>query len=105
MQTIKGPGLFIVQFVDADARLSTLEGIAAFAAECGFTALQMPTFYPKIFDLEQAAESQSYCDDMLGTLSNYGLRISCALPRSTRRGQGPNSGALPTAFWRPGSFD
>ena len=66
MQTIKGPGLFIAQFVDADARLGTLEGIAAFAAECGFTALQMPTFYPKIFDLEQAAQSQSYCDDMLG---------------------------------------
>jgi len=76
MQTIKGPGLFIAQFVDADARLGTLEGIAAFAAECGFTALQMPTFYPKIFDLEQAAESQSYCDDVLGTLANYGLRIS-----------------------------
>ena len=55
MQTIKGPGLFIAQFVDADAQLGTLEGIAAFAAECGFTALQMPTFYPKIFDLEQAA--------------------------------------------------
>jgi sugar phosphate isomerase/epimerase len=76
MQTIKGPGLFIAQFVDADARLGTLEGIAAFAAECGFTALQMPTFYPKIFDLEQAAQSQSYCDDVRGTLSNYGLRIS-----------------------------
>jgi hypothetical protein len=26
MQTIKGPGLFIAQFVDADARLGALEG-------------------------------------------------------------------------------
>jgi sugar phosphate isomerase/epimerase len=76
MQTIKGPGLFIAQFIDTDPKLGTLEGIAAFAAECKFTALQIPTFVPKIFDLEQAAQSQAYCDDVVGILAQYGLGIS-----------------------------
>ena len=48
MQTIKGPGLFIAQFIDAAPRFGTLEGLAAFAAECKFTALQIPTSSPKI---------------------------------------------------------
>ena len=55
MQTIRGPSLFIAQFIDADPKLSSLEGLAAFAAECKFTALQIPTAAPKIFDLEQAS--------------------------------------------------
>src|SRR4051794_9279326 len=76
MRTIKGPSLFIAQFINADPRLATLEGLAAFAAECKFTALQIPTFFPKIFDLEQAAQSQSYCDDVLGILAKHGLGIS-----------------------------
>src|SRR5882724_11987403 len=76
MQTVKGPSLFIAQFIDADPRLATLEGLAAFAAEAKFTALQIPTFSPKIFDLEQAAQSQAYCDDVLGILARHGLGIS-----------------------------
>ena len=43
MQTIKGPSLFIAQFINVDPQLATLEGLAAFAAECKFTALQIPT--------------------------------------------------------------
>src|SRR3954454_12658527 len=76
MRTIKGSSLFIAQFINADPRLATLEGLAAFAAECQFTALQIPTFFPKIFDLEQAAQSQSYCDDVLAVLAKHGLGIS-----------------------------
>jgi hypothetical protein len=56
MKVIKGPGLFIAQFVNAEARLSNLEALAAFAPESGFTALRLPTYYPTIFDLEQAAD-------------------------------------------------
>src|SRR5882757_2986591 len=85
MQTIKGPGLFIAQFIDADPRFGTLEGLAAFAAECKFTALQIPTSSPKIFDLEKASESQAYCDDISGMLSGYGLQISELT--SSRQGQ------------------
>ena len=76
MRTIKGPALFIAQYVDADLRLSTLEGLCAFAAELGFKALQIPTFLPHIFDLARAAESRDYCDDVRAVLARHGLEIA-----------------------------
>ncbi|HEX2556107.1 MAG TPA: sugar phosphate isomerase/epimerase family protein [Microvirga sp.] len=85
MRTIKGPALFIVQYIDADARLGTLEGICAFAAGLGFKALQIPTFVPHIFDLARAAESQDYCDDVRAVLARHGLEI--AELTSGRQGQ------------------
>lgn len=44
MRTIKGPGLFIAPSVHAAPTLRTLEEIAARAAQCGFSVLQIPTF-------------------------------------------------------------
>ncbi|MBL8830870.1 MAG: sugar phosphate isomerase/epimerase [Rhodospirillales bacterium] len=76
MPTVKGPGLFIAQYIDADARLSTLEGIAVWAAGLGFKGLQIPTWRPHIFDLAKAAESQAYCDALLGLLRSHGLELT-----------------------------
>lgn len=76
MRTIRGPALFIAQYVDADARLTTLDGICAFAAELGFKALQIPTFFPHIFDVEKAAGSQGYCEDIQALLAGHGLEIA-----------------------------
>lgn len=85
MQTIKGPSLLVTQFIDTDPRFGTLEGLAAFARECGFIALQIPTAFPKIFDLELAANSQTYCDDISALLARYGLTASEL--SSSRQGQ------------------
>jgi polyphosphate kinase len=49
----------IAQFIDADQRLSSLEGICVWASGLGFKALQIPTFFPHIFDARQAAEQPS----------------------------------------------
>jgi sugar phosphate isomerase/epimerase len=76
MRTIRGPALFIAQFVNADARLSTLDGLCEWAADLGFKALQVPTFFPHMFDVKRAAESQAYADDFLGTLARYGLELT-----------------------------
>ena len=42
MQTIKGPGLFLGQFAGGEAPFDTLPGIAAWAADCGYAAVQLP---------------------------------------------------------------
>ncbi len=76
MQTIKGPGLFIAQYIDANARLSSLAGLCAWAAELGFKGLQIPIWPSHIFDLETAASSQAYCDDVLGVLAAHGLQLT-----------------------------
>ncbi|MBW6422878.1 sugar phosphate isomerase/epimerase [Rhizobium sp. XQZ8] len=76
MRTIRGPALFIAQFINADPKLSTLDGICEWAAGLGFKALQVPTFFSHIFDVKKAAESQAYVDDFLGVLAKHGLELT-----------------------------
>ena len=76
MRTIRGPGLFLAQFIGTSERLSTLEGLCAFAAELGFRAVQAPVSHPAVLDLARAAASQAYCDEVLGILARHGLTLS-----------------------------
>lgn len=76
MKTIKGPGIFLAQFIGSQAPFNSLDGLAQWAAELGFKALQLPCNHPAIFNLEQAAASQTYCDDITGRLAEHGLVIS-----------------------------
>ena len=76
MRTIKGPGIFLSQFIGAQPPFNTLDGLAGWAAEKGYKALQMPCNHKAIFDVEQAAESQTYCDEISGRLAEKGLVIS-----------------------------
>ena len=63
MAAIKGPAIFLAQFAGDTAPFDTLEGMATWAASLGYKGIQVPTD-PKLFDLEIAAESQEYCDDI-----------------------------------------
>ncbi len=76
MRTIKGPGIFLTQFLGAQPPFNTLDGLAGWAAGLGYKALQIPCHNKAIFDVQQAAESQTYCDEISGTLAEHGLVIS-----------------------------
>jgi sugar phosphate isomerase/epimerase len=76
MKTIQGPGIFLAQFAGDTAPFNSLPAIADWAAHLGFKAVQMPTTDARLFDLELAAESQTYCDEILGMLRDKGLVIS-----------------------------
>ncbi|WP_312949916.1 sugar phosphate isomerase/epimerase [Superficieibacter sp.] len=76
MRTIKGPGLFLSQFISDQPPFNCLEGLAAWAAGLGYQALQIPCHNKAIFDLPRAAESQTYCDEIRGMLAEHGLVIS-----------------------------
>jgi sugar phosphate isomerase/epimerase len=76
MKTIKGPGLFLAQFAGPDAPFNSLPAIAAWTAGKGFSGVQMPTTDPRLFNLELAAESQTYCDEIQGILKDAGLEIT-----------------------------
>lgn len=73
---MKGPGLFLAQFVGASAPFDTLDSIARWAADLGYVGVQMPTGTPALFDLTEAARSQAYCDDVTARLARYGLQIT-----------------------------
>jgi len=76
MKTIKGPGIFLAQFAGDAAPFNTLENMARWAAGLGFAGVQIPTWDARLFDLKQAAESQAYCDDILATVSEAGLKVT-----------------------------
>jgi len=75
VKTIKGPAIFLAQFLGGAAPFETLEGLAGWAAALGYKAIQVPCD-PRLVDLETAARSQDYCDDLKGRLSEIGVEIS-----------------------------
>ena len=76
MKTIKGPGIFLAQFAGDAAPFNTLEGMAKWAAGLGFVGIQIPSWDGRLFDLKLAAESQAYCDEVLGIAAGAGLAIT-----------------------------
>jgi sugar phosphate isomerase/epimerase len=76
MKTIKGPGIFLAQFAGDEAPFNTLENLAQWAADLGFVGVQIPTWDKRLFDLQRAAESQEYCDEILGTVRAAGLEVT-----------------------------
>lgn len=76
MQTIKGPGIFISQFIGDKAPFDSLDGICRWAASLGFKAVQLPTNDKRFIDLQLAAESKNYADELKGKVASHGLEIS-----------------------------
>ncbi len=76
MKTIKGPGIFLAQFLGDTPPFNTLDGIAAHMASLGYKGLQIPTNDPNIFNVKKAAESKTYADEIKGKLAEKGLEIT-----------------------------
>ena len=75
MKTIQGPAIFLAQFLGDAPPFDSLEHLAQWAAGLGYKGLQLPTA-PRLFDLEQAASSQQYCDDVQALLARHGLQVT-----------------------------
>ncbi len=76
MKTIKGPGIFLAQFAGDEAPFNTLDGMAKWAASLGYTGIQIPSWDRRLFDLKRAAESKTYCDEILGLVAQAGLAVT-----------------------------
>ena len=76
MRTLKGPAIFLAQFAGDEAPFDTLDSIAAWAAGLGYKGLQIPSWDGRLFDLDQAAESKAYCEDVQATLAEHGLVVT-----------------------------
>ncbi|MGH8832234.1 MAG: sugar phosphate isomerase/epimerase family protein [Polaromonas sp.] len=73
MKTLQGPAIFLAQFAGDKPPFDTLDNLARWAASLGYRGVQIPTSDLRLFDLERAAESQTYCDDVRGMLAEHGL--------------------------------
>src|SRR6187402_2166943 len=76
MKTIKGPGIFLAQFLGDTAPFNTLDEICKWSAGLGFKGVQIPTWAGNYFDLQKAAESKTYADEIKGLVNSYGLHIT-----------------------------
>src|SRR5437667_8732200 len=76
MTTIKGPAIFLAQFTGDAAPFNSFKSIAAWAAKLGYKGVQIPSWDVRLFDLRQAAESKTYCDEIRGTVAGHRLEIT-----------------------------
>ena len=76
MKTIKGPAVFLAQFVDKDPPFNSLDGLCQWAAGLGYKGIQIPIWEEALIDIKLAGESKSYCDDLKGKVNSYGLEIT-----------------------------
>ncbi|TIU11098.1 MAG: sugar phosphate isomerase/epimerase, partial [Mesorhizobium sp.] len=74
--TMKGPGLFLAQFAGDAAPFNSLPSITRWAAGLGYKGVQIPTWDSRLFDLEKAASSQAYCDEVKGICTEAGVEIT-----------------------------
>lgn len=76
MTTIKGPGIFLAQFMGDAAPFNSLESICKWAASLGFKGVQIPSWDARCIDLKKAAESKTYADEIKGIVNAAGLEIT-----------------------------
>jgi sugar phosphate isomerase/epimerase len=76
MKTIKGPAIFLAQFMGDKAPFNDLKSICQWAKSLGFVGVQIPTWDSRCIDLEKAAESKTYADELKGLVNECGLEIT-----------------------------
>ncbi|WP_018001448.1 sugar phosphate isomerase/epimerase [Paracoccus sp. N5] len=76
MQTIKGPALFLAQFIGDAAPFDSWDGITRWAAGLGYAGVQVPVGDARILDLDRAAESQGYREEFLGIAAQNGIAVT-----------------------------
>lgn len=76
MKTIQGPAIFLAQFMGDEAPFNTLESICKWAANQGYLGVQIPSWDGRLIDLQKAAESQTYAQEIQGIVRACGLEIT-----------------------------
>ena len=76
MKTMKGPAIFLAQFAGDAAPFNSLAAIAKWASVLGYKGIQIPTWDARLFDLEKAARSKTYCDEIAGVCREAGVEIT-----------------------------
>ncbi|MBM4202959.1 MAG: sugar phosphate isomerase/epimerase [Gammaproteobacteria bacterium] len=76
MKTLKGPAIFLAQFMADDKPFNGIESMAQWAANLGFIGVQVPIGNPAFIDVALAAQSQTYADELKGRVAQAGVTIT-----------------------------
>jgi sugar phosphate isomerase/epimerase len=73
MPQIKGPAIFLAQFAQDDPPYNTLPALTQWVKDLGYLGVQIPGWDSRFIDLELAATSKQYCDDLQGQTNGLAI--------------------------------
>lgn len=76
METIKGPAIFLAQFASDNAPFDTWRNACEWASKLGYKGIQLPSWETRYFDLEKAATSIEYAQELKLVAEEYGIQIT-----------------------------
>lgn len=76
MKTIKGPAVFLAQFMGDEAPFNNFKSICEWAGKLGYKGVQVPSWDGRAIDLKLASESMTYVDEIKGIAADAGVEIT-----------------------------
>ncbi|MBX2945437.1 MAG: sugar phosphate isomerase/epimerase [Cyclobacteriaceae bacterium] len=76
MKNIKGPAIFLAQFMGAEPPFDDMKSICKWAASLGYVGVQIPTWDERCIDLKRVAESKTYADEYREMIEDCGVQIT-----------------------------
>jgi len=76
MKTIKGPAIFLAQFMGDKNPFDGLDSICGYMASLGYKGVQIPSWDSRCLDLEKLATSKLYSSEIKGIVESHNLVIT-----------------------------
>src|SRR5690606_9082019 len=76
MKNIKGPAIFLAQFMSDEAPFDDMRTICKWAASLGYKGVQIPTWDARCIDLKRVAESKTFADEYREMVEDCGVQIT-----------------------------
>lgn len=73
---MKGPAIFLAQFMGDEPPFNNLKDIATYMAGLGYEGIQLPSWDGRCMDLKKAAESKDYAQEILGIANEAGIKVT-----------------------------
>ncbi|KID59216.1 uncharacterized protein G6M90_00g066660 [Metarhizium brunneum] len=75
LKTVKGPAIFVGQYLSDEAPFNSLVGIAEWAASLGYAGIQI-LIGDRLIDMDRAAADVEYCKSLLTTPEKYQVQLT-----------------------------
>ncbi len=76
MKSVKGPAIFLAQFVDDEPPFNDIVAFSKWAKSLGYKGIQIPTWESHLIDLEKVANSKTYAEEYKGKIEATGVQIT-----------------------------
>ncbi|KAJ6436009.1 mutator-like element [Purpureocillium lavendulum] len=72
---IRGPAIFVAQYLSEETPFNSLDGVAKWAADLGYRGIQIP-IDERLIDIDRAATDHEYCETLLTTLKQHNVELT-----------------------------